>query len=246
MPTGIIFNNGDSENTQQTADFAFTNGGYYKSTGLSGMGLNITGIFDREFVKDQRNTICLPLSLSEEEMQLVDGTAYELTSFENDQLVFSSVSSIQAYKPYIFIANTTGKCFQQFSNKQLTEGEPIEVTAGDYTFTGTIERKHLVSTDKVVYYGYKASDGSFVKVGTGGGANISAYRCFFSIPADKASAAPTAVFQETTDGISSVRHFSDPSAAIYTLDGRVVDADGHGDRLPRGVYIQNNRKIVIK
>ena len=246
MPTGIIFNNGESENTQQTADFAFTNGGYYKSTGLSGMGLNITGIFDREFVKDQRNTICLPLSLSEEEMQLVDGTAYELTSFENDQLVFSSVSSIQAYKPYIFIANTTGKCFQQFSNKQLTEGEPIEVTAGDYTFTGTIERKHLVSTDKVVYYGYKASDGSFVKVGTGGGANISAYRCFFSIPADKASAAPTAVFQETTDGISSVRHFSDPSAAIYTLDGRVVDADGHGEGLPRGVYIQNNRKIVIK
>ena len=247
MPTGIIFNNGASENTQQTADFTFTNGGYYTTTGKTGMGFNTSALFDREFVKDQRNTICLPINLSESDMQQVDGTAYELTSFENGYLTFTAVSSIEAYKPYIFIANTTGKCFQPFTNHQLVEGKPIEVKAGDYTFVGTVERIHLVSNNKVVYYGYKASDGTFVKVGTGGGANISAYRCYFTIPAASDNAAPQALFQESTDGIASLRMFDTTTdSPVYTIDGRVADVNGRTDRLPRGVYIQNNHKIVIK
>ena len=46
-----------------------------------------------------------------------------------------------------------------------------------------------------------------------------------------------------TDGINSVSHFSDiDHDVIYTVGGQRFD----GNRLPKGVYIVNGKKVIVR
>lgn len=47
-----------------------------------------------------------------------------------------------------------------------------------------------------------------------------------------------------TDGISDVTLRTEKPAAIYTLSGQKVSAPM--DRLPRGLYIVNGKKVIVK
>lgn len=54
---------------------------------------------------------------------------------------------------------------------------------------------------------------------------------------------------ETVNGIDSVEadEEDEHSGAIYTLEGRMVRTDSHStEGLPKGIYIINKKKIVVK
>ena len=96
------------------------------------------------------------------------------------------------------------------------------------------------------YYAYKASDGTFVKAGTTKGMKIQPYRSFFSTTSTTATA-KSAVFDNTATGISTVvgiNHITDQR--VYNLNGELVSTNGISNRLPKGIYIMNHQKIVIR
>lgn len=247
LPTNVIFNGGDK--SWQTADLDFVNGGCYTTTGYQYPALNdsytSTYATDRQFTKGQCSTICLPFSLSKEEMNSLDGTAYEYTSEADGILHFTSVDNIEAYHPYMFIANNDGQHFANF-NKAAVNGAVKTVHHGNFSFTGNIvENRSLISGNGITYYAYKASDGTFVQVGSTKGMKIQPYRCFFSTATT--AEAKTAVFDNIATGISTVVTGSNGvDMRVYNLNGEVVSNNGINNRLPKGIYIINHQKFVVK
>lgn len=247
QPTQIIFNGGSE--SWKTADLNFVNGGCYTTTGYQYSAVNKdyvnTYAFNRTFTKGQYSTICLPFNVAKSEMSQVDGTVYEYTSEADGILHFTTADSVVAYHPYMFIANADGKPFASL-NKNAINGAVQTVRHGNFSFTGNIEKdRSLISGNGVTYYAYKASDGTFVKAGTTKGMKIQPYRSFFSTTS--AVQAKAAVFDNTPTGISTVVGINNNmDKRVYNLNGELVSTNGISDRLPKGIYIMNHQKIVIK
>ena len=205
-----------------------------------------TNIFDREFTKDYVSTICLPFDLSADELSSVKGTVYEFDNESDGTLTFAPVSSISAYVPYVFKASETGTSFSDFSSKTLVSGNPETVTKGDFSFVGTIEDKNLVSTSSTLYYGFRASDGVFVKAGTSTGVNISPYRCYLYTTKTDAQAKSSVFLSNETTAIRNLNAAGVKNNIVYNLNGVIVSTKGITSSLPKGIYIYNNHKIVVK
>ena len=247
QPTQIIFNGG--KNTWQTADLDFVNGGCYTTTGYQYSAVNTNDVstyaFNRTFKNGQYSTICLPFNVAKNEMNQVDGTVYEYTSEADGILHFNKADSIVAYHPYMFIANADGTPFASL-NKEAINGAVQTVHHGNFSFTGNIDKdRSLISGNGITYYAYKASDGTFVKAGTTKGMKIQPYRCFFSTTSTVQAKA--AVFDNTPTGISTVVGINNiTDQRVYNLNGELVSTNGISNRLPKGIYIMNHQKIVIR
>ena len=203
-------------------------------------------IFDREFTKDYVSTICLPFDLSADELSSVKGTVYEFSNESDGTLTFAPVSSLSAYVPYVFKASETCCSFSDFSSKTLTSGDPETVTKGDFSFVGTIEDKNLVSTISTLYYGFRASDGVFVKAGTSNGVNISPYRCYLYTTKAGVQAKSSVFLSNETTAIRNLNVDAVRNNVVYNLNGAIVSTKGITNSLPKGIYIYNNHKIVVK
>lgn len=247
QPTQIIFDGG--EGNWQTADLDFVNGGCYTTTGYQYSAVNTnyvnTYALNRTFTKGQYSTICLPFNVAKNEMSQVDGTVYEYTSEADGILHFNNADSIVAYHPYMFIANADGTPLASL-NKEAINGAVQTVHHGNFSFTGNIEKdRSLISGNGITYYAYKASDGTFVKAGTTKGMKIQPYRCFFSTTSTVQAKA--AVFDNTATGISTVVGINNiTDQRVYNLNGELVSTNGISNRLPKGIYIMNHQKIVIR
>ena len=247
QPTQIIFDGGN--NSWQTADLDFVNGGCYTTMGYQYSAVNTnyvnTYALNRSFTKGRYSTICLPFNVAKNEMSQVDGTVYEYTSEADGILHFSNADSIVAYHPYMFIANADGTPLASL-NKEAINGAVQTVLHGNFSFTGNIEKdRSLISGNGITYYAYKASDGTFVKAGTTKGMKIQPYRCFFSTTSTVQAKA--AVFDNTPTGISTVVGINNiTDQRVYNLNGELVSTNGISNRLPKGIYIMNHQKIVIR
>ena len=248
-PTHILFNDGKTNNTKQTADFAFTNGGYYTPSGLFAItysSINVESVNNitlREFTANQFATLCLPYDVATSELETLGGKFYKYSSETDGVLYFSEASSLQAWNPYVYIASETGKNLNTLTSKIAVSGSPLSVTHGNFTFVGTSTDKTLISNDNTTYYGYKKTDGTFVKVGTTNGAKIGAWKCYFTTPTAKAVKAKRSVFEGVATGIETVKTLINHSSNdIYTIDGKKVT----GNKLPKGLYIYNGKKLIIR
>ena len=238
-PSKIIFNDGSN----QTANLDFINGGYYNLSGLQGVITDYTqrlnDLFNRQFTAESRSTICLPFSISESEMQNLNGKVYALASYADGYLHFNEVNKVEAFTPYVFIANTTGQLLLPFKHKIVADGTAKSVTAGDFTFIGTVAKQTLNSNSTTTYYGYKASDGSFVKIGSNG--NIAPYRAYFAQPTTSNAKLSGSMFNED---ISTAIFNIQPTSSDnrwYTVSGTAVEKP-----LRKGVYINNGKKYIVR
>lgn len=237
QPGNIIFNNGSGS---QSGDLKFVNGGYYTKGGLKGVVKKESELLSRKFQQNTIATICMPFSLTAAETSTLKGTAYELVDEHNGYLIFSEATVLTALKPYLFVADVTGKAFLPFQDKTFATGTPIVVEAGDFSFTGSTETVNLKSNATTNYYGY--SQNEFVQMGTEKGSVVRPYRAYFFTEASS-QARPIDILFGVVTGVNSVKKVQSESAAIYDLQGRKVAVKG---RLPKGVYIMNGNKIVIK
>ena len=70
------------------------------------------------------------------------------------------------------------------------------------------------------------------------GSNASRYTILNAVFVDVDDIVPTAI-----DGVETV---AEGDSRIYTLDGRLVSNSGKLSELPRGIYVRDGRKIVVK
>lgn len=188
--------------------------------------------YDRKLSAGKVQTFVLPFSFTPDENDVVAA----LESVEGSVLTFKRIEdATEANKPYLIQTNNTDALA---SFKNVT----IEPTTGDLTTTinGVSHIGSYAELTVTDAYGY--AGGQFVQAGKG---TVKPFRTYITIPAGSA-AAPKAFdihFADTETGIATVVTDS-KDQNVYNLQGVRVAKSLNG--LPKGIYIVNGKKTVIK
>ena len=192
-------------------------------------------------------------SVNVSELQDVQGTLTEAgdESFYNCKLFFNPVTKIEAYKPYLFKVNRVNE--RIINEMYAAEGtEPCEVTkvadpanAGIFAcMEGTLDGYFMDASDGLsFYFGYDETNDAynFYRVS----ARIPKNRCWFYISDSRAAGAKLqVVFDSEVNSINT--QIADKSAKgnIYNVNGQLMGTQK--SNLPKGLYIVNGKKMVIK
>ena len=213
--------------------------------------------FDRVFKAGQWSTVCLPFSVSTEQLAEINKAGVEveqLASYDviSNTLKFETVTEMSANTPYIIRCNSDSSPFADLANVQVSESDVMnDLKSNDVTMIGAFSTTRLDSDVSVSYYGYNSADGTFVKVGRNG--TVYPFRAFISIPTSSANARHIHV-SHTDDMQTSItdveKNVSESRTKVYSIDGKLIRKDlnckNADDNLPEGVYVIGERKVIIK
>ena len=210
---------------------------------------------DRTLYKDDNwNTICLPFSLTADELAASPLAGAEIRTLADASVTgwhvdmeFTQVDEIQAGVPYI-IKWESGDPIENpvFSEVKLSsEMAPFVSSDGNVTFSGYYDAFEVSPDDDPLIYYF--SDGSELKY-AGNPRTLYACRAYFTFTANEAAGNNGKAFNFTInygDGsvpttISNVE--MEKNGAWYTVDGRKL----LNKPTAKGVYINNGKKTVIK
>lgn len=185
------------------------------------------------FKKGQASTLILATA-----PDAAKGDYYELSAVSGNQVVFTKVETPQANTPYVFMAK------DDYSTETISvpTTEAGATTIGDVTFQGIYDYKNLVSDETTTYYGFRASDGTFVKVGKTKGAVIYPMHAYIKVSGLESSKELRFFFEdnEATTIVGTLVDAED-KAELYDLNGRRVSKNQ-----AKGVVVKNGKKLNVK
>ncbi len=203
----------------------------------------------RNFEKGVYDTVCLPFDLTEDEINdgFGDGTKmYELTSASGRYLKFNLVNSMEAGKPYIVLPGAD-KEYLLFDHIDINSATTAmdravanDVSMKNNNFCGTFSPRTLLTDGTQLRINaqaelYQPGDET---------AAINGYRAYFKVPSEKVSTWWEILFKEEISGIGDITVDGDQPVRVYNLRGQYL---GNSlDYLPSGVYLVNDKKVVIK
>ena len=208
----------------------------------------VAGTYDHVTLKrtfaEGWNTVCLPFTVSDVEGFFGAGAkAYEFSSYANDELGFSVVTTLTASYPYVVyvpaaitedieltdITIASSNAEPWYTRKASTyalyfRGTYAPVAAGEWT----------KSNESDIIYGL-TTEGYIKKAGEN--ASIKGFRAYFDFSAS-ASEVKALRFGDIEVGISGVSEFSESSDAIYNVAGQRIQ------KMQEGINIVNGKKIL--
>ena len=187
------------------------------------------------------NTMCLPFWVSKDDMKAASiATFKEIGKKEdnNSVVTFEKVNEVDANKPFIANYNEAVTEFT-FTDKGVVNtnnglGYPF---IGTYT-PSTMEGKYGLTTNNTFKKG-------------GAGATTKAFRAFLDLSGDNAGAKTLSLDitdGETTGIESTTASFGDKGVKVYSLQGNLIATASSMSELHlnNGIYIINNKKVIIK
>ena len=187
------------------------------------------------------NTLCLPFSLSAEQMAAVWGKTelYEFTAVNGTVMRFDLAHSIEAGKPYIIkVENEVAE--PEWNDVDISVTSPTSVSFGGYSFAGTFTR-HAMQTDGTELM--MQTSGELAKPTAAPNNWMKGMRAYFVVPASQQQTAKV-FFMGITDTLDSIGiEATTDNAPVYNLSGQRMGANAH---LGKGIYISNGKKIVRK
>lgn len=226
--------------------------------------------FKRELNAGMWNTLCLPFSLNEDQTKAALPEGFEIVDFysvKNDKLTFKKhyYQMIDAGRPYlIWIPGTLGDKYDMkfptgyVAYDDKTSGlNPINVNGEDdsadkYVWTGTYQQ---MSLPKNAYFVAQNPDNgkTVIKQNVSGNSKTKGYRAYLVAasgvtPVKALSIDYDGVDEEVTTGIDDIMaDLTDPETTgkVYNLGGQLVSRNGL-QSLPKGIYIMNGKKYVVK
>lgn len=226
--------------------------------------------YDRKFTSGNHSTIFLPYSLPTSQLKAAGFT--QLANVKEISDVNSDITlntwdltqakptddPTEAGKGYIVVAgNIPGKEYAALEAFYKPDGG-ISVQAA--SAGQTTEQTGLVGNYEYClrrqidgnYMNYSYQNNKFRALSTSG-AGTKPFRATFAVPLGSNASRYTilnAVFVDVDDivptAIDGVETVAEGDSRIYTLDGRLVSNSGKLSELPRGIYVRNGRKIVVK
>ena len=223
----------------------------------SGLTANVT-LKDRTLYKgDVWNTLCLPFSLTEEQMaqsplagaNVRTLTAASVTGYHVELTFGDNVNSIVAGTPYIIKwadgTNISDAVFENVTIEDVAEsGRTISLADVHVKFIGYYDAFTIEKEDNPTLY-YLNSNNQLTY--TLKERTLKACRAYFLFAANESNQALdiTIDFGEEANGIeeiSNLRTTSASSNAWFTIDGRRLSEPP----TTKGIYIQNGQKVVVK
>ena len=188
-------------------------------------------------IKPGYNTMCLPFAVSKEDMKAESIAKYKETANDQSAVTFEKVNEVNANAPFIANYNADIKDFT-FTNKDIVQ-TPDNLGS---TFVGTY------TPDKATgKYGLTPNN-TFQKGGDK--AHTKAFRAYLVLP--EGSGAKT-LSLDFTDGESTgiedaTVSFGNKGVKVYSLQGNLIATASSMSELHlnNGIYIINNKKVIIK
>ena len=200
------------------------------------------------------NTIVMPFSLSGSPayMNTIFGegwTAYAINSYDNGHLTFKSTTYMATTTPFLVYApnaesHPDGVYLQNVSAGSYNWGHKnITQTKGDAKFIGTfapiaapgMNGKYGLTPDGKIAIGNESAD-------------IKAYHAYFELASAPAKLSIVIDENDAPTLIGAVQMMED-NAAVYDMMGRKVETlNGKvvSGQLPKGIYIVNGKKVIVK
>lgn len=208
----------------------------------------------RQLTADMWNAICLPFSMDASQMAALFGEGFRLRSFSevekdgaNVTLKFAEATTLEAGVPYIVLPTKTveSNAVAVVSDVKLTSTQQVVTKTADgkeYTFQGIYAPTSFAANDKSIRF-----IGSGNKFYYPNSPNpMRAFRAYFKLPAGTTEAKVGMSFDEDM-GVATGIVAVDGGAVdgrIYSMSGQYVGTSTQG--LPRGLYIRDGRKFVVK
>ena len=222
--------------------------------------------------KDQ-TTIMLPFSITVSELKQYYGNdlqVWDYTGFDLDtrKVRLSEVADkLIANKPYMLTgANGT----LDSRNVAAYRNNPRRIAPVSYTlhhsantthsgFSGTYEYITVSREDEnktETHYGFRATEGTFT-IASESGAKLKPFRAYFTLPMsyaqlkEKLGIAESRTFSivfdaDATTGITQTEEVRLAPANVYNINGVLMNSVGNLEGLPKGIYIMNGKKFVVK
>lgn len=220
---------------------------------------------DRLFVADGGwYTICLPFSLTEDDIKnQFKGAVFQGFNGVEQQdktinLKFKKVTTTEAGKPYLIkptkyitAADLT------FNNKLIDQTTPVDVSyklGSDanktFTFKGvfspfTANSEELADKNIKFLSGVKGLD----LVSPNGSGTMKCYRAYFVFPGKKGNVETEAKItnhDEATAVQPVKRQEAETEHVVFSISGQKVAKVKNASQLPKGVYIINKKRIMVK
>ena len=276
MPTGIILDNNVSSGGSQTSNLPFINGGWYASDGsiltadkayyvekLENATYEAEDVdvkLIRTLSADYYNTFCVPFDISAEQIATVfgDETVVEQFSCVNflakdstEYIITSEVDCIYAGVPYLIKPGETVEN-PEFTGVTLTATTPktishsCEETGNTYSMTGTYS-PHTLQSNEV----FLSTAGTLLYADADDD-TMYGMRAYFTLPEDAQAkmlfGGDSDVSLDDDDDTTWIEEApvmqSSTVFGVYSLAGIRVAETLEG--LPKGIYIYNGKKVVVR
>lgn len=220
---------------------------------------------DRSFIADGGwYTICLPFSLTEDDIkkQFKDAVFQCFNGVEQQDktinLKFKKVTTTEAGKPYLIKPkeNITAADLT-FINKLIEQTTPVDVSYmlesdanKTFTFKGvfspfTADSEELADKNIKFLSGEKGLD----LVSPNGTGTMKCYRAYFVFPGKKGiveTEAKITNHDEATAVQPVKRQEAETEHVVFSISGQKVGKVKNASQLPKGVYIINKKRIMVK
>ena len=209
--------------------------------------------FDRTFIEEYWSTVCLPFAVTSEQVGLLkeNGVQIEMMSgFDGSTITFATVDEMLANTPYIMKCSSEMAPFAELEiAKIFSTMEQNEVSVGNIQMKGCYATTILNSDENTTFYVFKAATGEFVKVGRNG--KVMPFRAYIQLTEDGTLPATMRVRHENEEtDITLIQENDATKTNVYTVSGKLVREGISGQQtilgLEKGVYIINNRKVIIR
>lgn len=220
---------------------------------------------DRKFIADGGwYTICLPFSLTADDInkQFKGAEFQEFNGVEQQDktinLKFKKVTTTEAGKPYLIkpTENITAADLT-FINKLIEQTTPVDVNHKldsdankTFTFKGvfspfTANSEELADKNIKFLSGEKGLD----LVSPNGSGTMKCYRAYFVFPGKKSiveTEAKITNHDEATAVQPVKRQEAETEHVVFSISGQKVAKVKNASQLPKGVYIINKKRIMVK
>lgn len=235
---------------------------------------NATMVFHRTFTKGKWNSLILPVDMTADQVTAAFGKDTKLAKFDKydeNWIYFSPVEESDAYGNILkanipYIIKPTRQPDSVNRNYNVGSGKEKHIDGPVYTVTGIYyggQPKEMKcndtgsSTTGMTHYGsyvyrqevpaksYMLSKGDMVH--TSKVHNVKSYRSWLeeTTPSEKTLQLKVSDSDNSTTGIKVIEEAPQNANAVYNVNGMRMNSS-NTDNLPKGVYIINNKKVVIK
>ena len=187
------------------------------------------------------NTLCLPFSITPAEIGAKAAQEFSSVS-EGKTLNFAAVSQMQANVPYlVFFENATTSPFYYCGATQEPNAQSVEHSG--ITFSGNF----AANKDMQGLYGVATGTDGHQRILLGSaGATLPAMAAFFSSTQPLANMSLRMEGENMTDIEAIQTTENEAQTDVYTLQGTRIQPATKGARLPKGIYIINGKKVIVK
>lgn len=233
---------------------------------------NATLVFHRTFQKNKWNSLILPVSMTKAQLQAAFGDGVQIARFDHMEpkwIVFSPVTEevggylLQCNTPYIIYPTKDPQMVQREYNvggeaTHYIDGAVYSVTGISYSDeTANLVHSEEGSNHLMIHYGSynkpaQVPSGSYILrqgdlVHTATVHNVKSYRTWLQeiTPSDAVLSMSFAKGDNEMTAIKVVEEAKqNASTGIYSVSGMRMDGTNIGN-LPKGVYIINNKKVIV-